>query len=296
MYSQWIRIGWRLLRPPTLTASITPVLVGTGLALQTHALRVGPFIAMLIASMLIQAAANMLNEYYDFRRGLDNKEMVGIAGTIVRDQVRPSIVLLITIITLLISLLLGIYIAATSSWWVALAGVLSMSFLYLYSAGPHPISYTPFGEMTSGILMGPVIILITYFIQTSTLTASAVVASIPIGLLIGNILLANNIRDIEHDHVGGRRTLPIVLGRTGGIRVLGAVFAAAFAILILVVIFARVTPWALLAFLVVPVAAGVPRKFLTAQSSDDLQDAFKRTSATLIGFGFLMFIGLVIGR
>lgn len=283
------------MRPPTLTASITPVLVGTGLALQSHPLRTNLFLAMLAACIFIQGAANMLNEYADFKRGLDTKEMVGIAGTIVRDRARPSAVLFATILTLLISLLLGIYISAYSSWWVAVAGLVSMSFLYFYSSGPHPISATPFGELTAGLLMGPVIILITYFTQTHTVSTVAALTSIPIALLIGAILLANNIRDIEHDRIGGRRTLPIVLGRDGGIRLLMVTFIVAFVIAIALVLTQRLTPWILLTLLMVPTAMGVPRQFLRAHTPDELQGAFKRTSMTLIGYGFLLFIGLIIG-
>ncbi|MHB1629079.1 MAG: 1,4-dihydroxy-2-naphthoate polyprenyltransferase [Bacilli bacterium] len=296
MRVHYIRIGWRLLRPPTLTASITPVLVGTGLAIQQHALRVPVFLAMLVASMLIQAAANMLNEYYDFRRGLDNADMVGIAGTIVRDNVSPRTVLIITLSTLAASLLLGVYISAASSWWVAAAGIGSMLFMYLYSSGPFPISYTPLGEITAGVIMGPVIILITYFTQTHTLSWIAAIASLPIGVLIGAILLANNIRDIDHDRAGGRRTLPIVAGRSRAIQILGAAFAAAFVCVPVLMLTQRLPAWTLLSLLAAPLAARVPMLFTTARTSAQLQAAFKATSQTLIGFGFLLFIGLLLAK
>jgi len=294
LHVQYVRIGWRLLRPPTLTASITPVLVGAGLAVQHHALRIPVFIAMLAAAMLIQAAANMLNEYYDFRRGLDNAEMVGIAGTIVRDNVSPQTVLIITQSTLAAALLLGVYICASSSWWVAAAGAASMLFLYLYSSGPFPISYTPFGEITAGCIMGPGIILITYFTQTQTLSWSAALASAPIGLLIGAILLANNIRDIDHDRAGGRRTLPIVAGRSGAIRILGGVFALAYLCVPVLVLAQRLPAWTLLVLLMSPLTARIPKLFATTHTPQELQAAFKATSQTLIGFGVLLFVGLLL--
>ncbi len=296
MHVHYVRIGWKLLRPPTLTASITPVLVGAGLAIQQHALRVPVFIAMLVAAMLIQAAANMLNEYYDFRRGLDNAEMVGIAGTIVRDNVSPRNVLVIALSTLATSLLLGVYICASSSWWVAVAGVGSMLFMYLYSGGPFPISYTPFGEITAGVIMGPVIIAITYFTQTQTLSWTPALASLPIGVLIGAILLANNIRDIEHDRAGGRKTLPIVAGRRRAIRILGAAFALAFLCVPVLVLAQRLPAWTLLTLLMAPLTARVPRLFATTRTHRELQGAFKATSQTLIGFGILLFVGLLLAK
>lgn len=296
MHVHYVRIGWKLLRPPTLTASITPVLVGAGLAIQQHALRVPVFIAMLVAAMLIQAAANMLNEYYDFRRGLDNAEMVGIAGAIVRDNVSPRTVLVIALSTLAASLLLGAYICASSSWWVAVAGVGSMLFMYLYSGGPFPISYTPLGEITAGVIMGPVIIVITYFTQTQTLSWTAALASLPIGVLIGAILLANNIRDIEHDRTGGRKTLPIVVGRSRAVRILSAAFALAFLCVPVLVLTQRLPAWTLLTLLMAPLTARVPKLFATTHTHQELQGAFKATSQTLIGFGILLFVGLLLAK
>lgn len=294
MRSSALSIGWKLLRPPTLTASIAPVLIGTGLALQDRPLRPLLFVAMLIASMLIQSAANMLNEYYDFKRGLDNAEMVGIAGTIVRDNVRPQTVLRITQVTLLIAFLIGVYICATTSWWVAVAGLLSTLFMYLYSGGPRPISYTPFGEVTAGLIMGPVIILISYFLQSGTVTGAAVLASIPSALLIGAILMANNIRDIDHDIAGGRHTLAIVAGRKGAIRILGSAFALAYLWTVALVIVHVLPVWTLIVLLSAPLPLGVPRAFARAQAAVDLQGAFKKTSATLIAYAFLLFIGLLL--
>ena len=68
-----------LTRPHTLTASFIPVLVGSSAALLYGEVRIDIFMLMLIATLLIQSATNMFNEYFDFKRGLDSKESVGIA-------------------------------------------------------------------------------------------------------------------------------------------------------------------------------------------------------------------------
>src|SRR5690625_751773 len=79
------QVWWRLLRPHTLTASFIPVFVGTMFSYITEDIfQLGLFLTMLLASILIQAATNMFNEYYDYKRGLDNEKSVGIGGTIVR--------------------------------------------------------------------------------------------------------------------------------------------------------------------------------------------------------------------
>ena len=157
------------------------------------------FFAMLIASLLIQMATNMFNEYYDFKRGLDTEQSVGIGGTIVRNGVKPKIVLNLALILYGISILIGIYICMETSWILALVGGLSMMIGYFYTGGPYPIAYTPFGELFSGVVMGMLLILIAFYIQTGTVTTEAILLSIPSMILVAGIMLSNNIRDLERD-------------------------------------------------------------------------------------------------
>src|SRR5690625_5837618 len=119
---------------------------------------------MLLASILIQAATNMFNEYYDYVRGLDNESSVGIGGTIVRDKVAPKTVLKLALTFFAAAILLGVYICIASSWWIAVIGLICMIFGYLYTGGPFPIAYTSFGELFSGFLIGTVIIVDSYYI------------------------------------------------------------------------------------------------------------------------------------
>ena len=70
---------------------------------------------------------------------------------------------------------------------------------YFYTGGPYPIAYTPFGELFSGVVMGMLLILIAFYIQTGTVTTEAILLSIPSMLLVAGIMLANNIRDLEGD-------------------------------------------------------------------------------------------------
>src|SRR5690625_1688212 len=115
------QVWWRLLRPHTLTASFIPVFVGTMYALIIdNKFHVGLFVAMMLASLLIQAATNMFNEYYDYVLGLDTEESVGIGGTIVRDGIKPKTVLRLALIFFGVAILIGIYISATTSWWIAI--------------------------------------------------------------------------------------------------------------------------------------------------------------------------------
>lgn len=289
-------VAWRLLRPFTLTASVVPVLIGTGLAVSLHRFHPALFFAFLLASILIQAATNMFNEYFDFRRGLDTKEMVGIAGTIVHDGIRPRTVLLTGWAFIAVSVLLGVYICASTTWWIALVGTLCLLVAYFYSGGPKPLAYTPFGELAASIAMGPVIILLAFYVQTSEITGRAVVTSLPIGLLIGAILLGNNIRDMEQDKVGGRRTIAILMGRERGRVLFASVFAVAYALVLTLIATAQLTPWAIIVLLTIPSAIYVVRLYYRYSEPKQLHPAVKGTAVLLFRFGGLMFVAMLVGN
>ncbi len=147
------------------------------------------------------------------KEGLDHEGSVGIGGAIVRDGIQPKTVLNLAFGFFGIAILLGVYICINSSWWLAAIGLVCMAVAYLYTGGPLPIAYTPFGELTAGLFMGVIIIGISFFIQTGTVTSEVILLIHSSSILIGAILLANNIRDLDGDKENGRKTLAILVGR-----------------------------------------------------------------------------------
>jgi len=290
--NEW-NVWWRLLRPHTLTASFVPVCIGTALALPHPNFRPSFFFIMLIASMLIQCATNMFNEYYDYQRGLDTKDSVGIGGAIVRDGIAPQTVYRIAIACLSVAFLLGLYISSQTSWWIIGIGFFCMIIAYLYSGGPYPISATPFGEIAAGLCLGVVVILIAYYIQTGVIHLLGVLISIPTAILIGAILMANNIRDLEEDTLHGRRTLAILLGRSRAVTFLAGMFLLAL-IWIAVLAFSGSTSfWPLLAFISLPKAVTAIKKFRNASSRQAEIEAMIATAQMNTIFGLALSIGLL---
>lgn len=290
------QVWWRMLRPHTLTASFVPVFIGTMLAWIDGSLYIPVFLAMLVAAMLIQAATNMFNEYYDYKRGLDTEHSVGIGGTIVRDGIKPKTVLNLAFSFYLIALLLGIYICLVSSWWIALIGVISMLFGYLYTGGPYPIAYTPFGELFAGFFMGTVIIGISYFIQTGTVTINVILISIPVACFIGGLLLANNIRDLDGDKINGRKTIAILIGRKYAIAFLASLFIVAY-VLTIVFVFIDILPiWALIVLLSTKKAYDVIHNFRGKTAPIEMLPAMIATGKTNTMYGLLLGLALLIGK
>jgi len=290
------RIWWQLTRPHTLTAAFAPVFLGTMIALTYGKIHFPLFFAMLTASIFIQMATNMFNEYYDFKRGLDTEKSVGIGGAIVRNGVKPKTVLNLAFLLYGISVLIGIYICMETSWLLALVGVVSMLIGYFYTGGPYPIAYTPFGELVSGVVMGMFLILIAFYIQTGTVTTEAVMLSVPSMLLVAAIMMANNIRDLEGDKKSGRKTLAILTGRPSAITILMSFFIISYGWIIALVIFTSLSPWALLIFLSIPKPMAAIAIFRKNLQPLQVAPAMKDTAITNTLFGLLLAIGILIGH
>lgn len=289
------KVWWHLMRPHTLTASFAPVLLGTAIAaVEGYSINFLMFFAMLVASLLIQAATNMFNEYYDYKRGLDNEHSVGIGGTIVRHGVAPKTIMNIALSFYFIAMLLGVYICLNSSLWLAVVGLICMLIGYLYTGGPYPIAYSPFGELVSGVVMGMGIVLIAFFIQTQTVSANAFLISVPSMILVGAIMLSNNIRDIVGDKEGGRKTLAILVGRDKAISILAGFFIVSFAWVISLILVEDLTWFALLIFLCVKKPVNAVNLFRAKEKPLEVMPAMKATAQTNTFFVILLAIGLLI--
>lgn len=290
-----LKLMWQLTRPHTLTATFAPVILGTMLALNDGPINWLLFTAMLVCGLFLQIATNLFNEYYDFKRGLDTADSVGIGGALVRHGTKPSSVLAFALILYGLSILIGIYICMNSSWWLVVIGIIGMLIGYLYTGGPMPIAYTPFGELFAGLSMGIGFILIAYFIQTGDVSMTSFLVSVPLGILVGGINMSNNIRDIKEDTIGGRKTLAILLGREKAIQLLAISFIVSYAWIVGLVVFGVVSPWLLFVFVSVPKPIAAIKNFKEGEGIPMKQGlAMKSTALTNTFFGFLLSIGLII--
>jgi 1,4-dihydroxy-2-naphthoate octaprenyltransferase len=212
------RDWWQLARPPTLPASVVPVLVGTAAAPRPVAWPL--VLVMLAVALLLQIATNMVNEYADFHRGVDDPGSVGIAGVLVRGQLDPPTLRRVALGTYGAALILGLVLVAARGPVLLGLGVLAILAGFLYNAGPRPLSATAFGEVLVFFMMGPIEVLVSEVAAGGRVSAAGIAASLTVGALVAAILLANNLRDREKDAARGRRTLAIRLGHARGRAVL----------------------------------------------------------------------------
>lgn len=291
-----LREWFRLARPFSLTAAAVPVFFGTALAYTDGAFSWEPFLAMLVGSLLIQAATNMFNEYYDERRGLDTASAVGIAGSIVHGRVHARSVLLGALACYALALACGIYLILVGGWPILVLGCLSALGGYLYSAGPRPIAYTPASELAVFLFMGILIVVIAYAVQRpGGFPLSVPLAALPIAGPVAAILLANNIRDMTSDRQGGRRTLPIVAGREVAVLVYRALLLEAYVAVAALMVTGVVPPECSLVLLSGAMAIRLSRDIAHTTTPQRLDPVVKRTAGLHLLFGLLYTAGVLLG-
>ncbi|MCL2137187.1 MAG: prenyltransferase [Coriobacteriia bacterium] len=220
-----------LASPPTWSAALSPVLVGGAAAwaltavvpFQFDARAITCWLLMLVCALCAQSAVNTLNDYQDFKSGLDTKETIldKTDASILYNAIDPKAALAFGVVLCLLAVGFGVVVALLSQWWLLLLGALGAAAVVFYSLGPKPISYLPLGEAVSGLAMGGIITVSTYVALTKKFTPLIILISLPAVLAIALIMLTNNSCDIVRDREAGRRTLAVKLGSEKSKRLAG---------------------------------------------------------------------------
>lgn len=287
-----VRAFLKVSRPPTLAATVVPMLVGGALAWRTlHVMIWWAWLDIICIGFLMQIGANMLNEYYDYVNGLDTEHSLGIGGIIVSGEVAPLAVRRWAFGLYSTALVLGLLLVIFRDPWLLLMGIFAISAGFLYAGGPFPISATPFGEIFVFVIMGPLEITATELAAGGSITPMAWIASIPVGFLVAAILLGNNLRDRVKDGEHGRRTIPVVLGHQWGFYIICGTVLAAFAA-VLGFTLSHVLPWpTLIVFMALPLAWITLKRL---NRTNGLTRAVPLMGRLHIVMGLLLALGIVI--
>ena len=313
MYEKWKGVHTRcafnmiqelisLTRPRTLAAALGPTILGAAFsyyafgATQGTGLAIFHTVLIFLAVVTAQIVANLWNEYKDFKSGLDAGQKVGNAGSITRGVITPELIITMIKVLMFVPIIIGLYLSATITWYYIPVGFLCILISFLYSGGPKPISRTPFGEISSGIAMGFAIVLITGYAWIRELSLALLIPAIPSTLLVGSIMLTNNIRDIRNDESHGRHTLPIVLGRERALSLMSISYIFNFIWIIAWIIVGHMTWFALLAFLSAPLAFKTIHTLSTKTDEFELDKAMGTTAGTAIVYQLMWAIGLIMGK
>lgn len=283
-------------RPFSFTASVTPVLIGTVLAIMDGPFFFGRFLLALIGSLFIQVGTNMINDYYDYVNGVDTPETLGPSQVIQRGLLTADEMYWGGIVTFAIGSVCGLILVALCGWPVLALGLVSVLAGYFYTAKPLSLAYIALGEATVFIFMGPVIVVGAYFVQREMFTLSSFLISLPIGCLVAAILHANNIRDLQSDKERGKHTLATVIGRNAACWELAGLVYGAFVITALLVVLGY-APWpVLLTFATLRHAIPAVRIPFASDKVENVNAALLYTVKLHLEYGVLLIVGLLLSR
>lgn len=280
-------------RPKTLPAAAAGVITGSALAWRDGYFQLGPALAALGVSLLLQIGSNLANDVYDYERGADAGVRHGPMRVTQAHLLTPAQVKLGMLVVFGLAALLGLYLTFMVGWIVILIGLAAILSAIAYTGGPFPLGYVGLGDLFVFIFFGVAAVAGTYFVQAGFVSTQAWWMSLPIGWLIVDILVVNNLRDIEADRVAGKRTLAVRLGERWSRRQYIFLLVLSYLILPLLV-FIDILPWqSLLAWLSFPFGWRT-WQIVREQAGRPLNAALAGTGQTSLLYSLLFFVGMLL--
>ncbi|HWS83457.1 MAG TPA: 1,4-dihydroxy-2-naphthoate octaprenyltransferase [Ktedonobacteraceae bacterium] len=278
----------------TLTATVSPLLVGTAIAAHEGTFHLMTFLVTFFSCLFLQIGTNYFNEYFDYRYGLDHAGSLGAMTVIFRNEMTANQVLGGGIISFSIATLLGIVLIFLVGPVIILFGLAGMLIAYFYSAKPFKLASRGLGDVLVYIAMGFLMTWGSYYVQIQHWSWSAFAASVPVGFLVTAILNMNNVRDYQDDLAVNKKTLPVRFGLK-----FGQFFHATLVIGSYVVTtnFALVGPLpltTLAVWLTFPLAFINVRSVLTASECRAFVVGIKQTSLLHLVFGVCLSLALFV--
>jgi 1,4-dihydroxy-2-naphthoate octaprenyltransferase len=286
----WIKTA----RPVSLTATVSPLLVGTAVAAYHGAFNVWLFLAAFIAGLFLQIAANYFNEYFDWRYGLDSAASLGASTVIFQGAMSARQVLGGGIASCAIAALLGIVLIATVGPAIIFFGLAGMAIAYFYSAAPFKLAKRGLGDLMVFLAMGFLMTWGAYYVQIHQWSWAAFAASIPVGFLVVAILNMNNIRDYQDDLAVHKQTVVVRFGPVFGKRFHTALIGGAYLAMTIFALVHLLPLLSLAAWLSFPTAWGHLRAILPTTDRRVFMRGMKQISTLHLQFCAALALGVAV--
>lgn len=286
----WVKTG----RPMTLTATVSPLLVGTAVAAYEGVFRPLNFLLAFVAGLLLQIGTNYFNEYFDHRYGLDSIESQGASTVIFRGEMTTRQVFAGGLFCFGLAALLSLVLIALVGPAIIVFGLIGMAIAYFYSARPFTLARRGLGDVMVYLAMGLLMTWGAYYVQIPHWSWQMFAASVPVGLLITSILNMNNVRDYQEDLRVQKMTLPVRFGRRFGVWYHTCLLFGSYLAVTLCALLNWLPLWSLLVWITFPLAFLNVRLVLHAVERKEFLLGMKRTSLLSMQFGVVLALGLLI--
>ena len=278
-------------RPRTLVAGFVPVAVGSALAYRDHVFALLPALAALIGALFIQVGTNLVNDYFDFKRGADTADRLGPPRATQQGWLSPRAVFTGAMACFALAFCVGLYLVSVAGWPLVVIGLCSLAAGYAYTGGPFPLAYNGLGDVFVLVFFGFVAVGGTYFVQARTLPVTVLLAAIPVGLLGVALLAVNNTRDEKTDAAAGKKTLVVRFGSFFGKAEYVRCLIVSALLPLGLWLSGAASPFVMLSWLAIPLAIP-PLKLLFDQTGSALNAALAGTARLQLIFGLLFAAGL----
>lgn len=286
--------AWKIAaRVHTLPAAVVPVAVGSALAEFDHAFRFDALAYALIAALAIQVAANFANDASDAVRGADTADRLGPPRMVALGRISSRQMWTGVTIALLVAAGAGVALAVIAGPIILVIGVVSVAAMLGYVGGPIPYGYRGLGEVFVFVFFGVVATVGSRFVHDMTAPRAAWLLSIPIGMLVTAILVANNYRDLDTDRATGKRTLAVILGPARTRTLFAILVYGAFPLIALFAMVGWTPMLTVFAFLLISFATGPVRIVYRKTDGPALVRALKMTARLHLSTGLVLAVAIL---
>ena len=289
-----MKIWYMAIRPKTLPAAISPVLMATAMAFGDGIQHFPTAFLCLFAALMIQIGTNLANDYFDFKKGVDTKERLGPMRMTQSGLIKPHIMKWAFILAFGLAILASIGLIKRGGWPIAVIGILAILSGIFYTAGAKPLSFLGLGDLFVLIFFGPVAVSGTYYVQSFEISLAVILAGFAPGLLSVAILTVNNLRDIETDKKSGKKTLAVRFGKSFAQS--EYLFSVIGASLLPVFLYCLIRDHLLILSSVATCLLAIPcfKTVLTKSDGPSLNQALAKTGRLLLIFSILFSIGWIV--
>ncbi len=286
-------------RPQFLILSPILALLGMSIALYEGSFNAVHFILATIGLTLLHVSVNTLNDYSDFKTGIDLKvnrtPFSGGSGMLPSGALNAKAVLALGLGSFFLAVPIGIYFVIARGMALLPIFIVGAIFVLWYTSHITRIGLGA-AEIAAGLGLGTLPVLGIFIIMNNGFSWSALYASVPSGFLVANLLLLNEFPDAEADRTGKRRTLPIILGYRGAAIVYSTLTLMTYFWILAGVTLRLMPAWTLLGLLTLPFGLRAIKGSLTFNSLSELIPAQGANVLTVLLTQFLMGIGFIIAR
>ena len=286
-----LQIWFEATRPKTLPAAVAPVLLGTAMAHSDGQLHLLPAAICFVFALLVQIGTNFANDYLDGIKGTDTDARLGPRRAVAAGLVSASAMKWVAIGILAFAFCLGLYLIHCGVCSLLAVGLSSFLCALFYSGGPDPLAYNGMGDVFVVLFFGFIAVGCTFHVQAGFVSNEVILLGLACGLVVNNILVVNNYRDIDEDILAKKRTLVVLLGLRWALIQYGLSLVFAGGILGWLVWQGR-GPMILLGWLAIAYGFHLLRKLAKANTPVDFMAALKGAALLVVAYSGLVSLAL----